>query len=228
VKNVKTYEEALAEVCAMDGPLAARLSAYTNVLQHFERPYHDASEELIDSIKASRIGLNAPKIGQAMPDFMLPDQDGKLVQLSDLLSDASVVISFNRGHWCPYCELELDSFAAAHAHLAARGVTIVSILPDRRPYLQKMRERHGHVIRFLCDMDSSYALELGLVVWIGDRLRELMIADGLDLSRFQGNDMWFLPIPATFLVGSDGRVRAHYIDPDFRNRTEIEALLADI
>jgi peroxiredoxin len=107
-------------------------------------------------------------------------------------------------------------------------VTVVSILPERRPYLQKMWQRHGHVIRLLCDMDSSYALELGLVVCIGDRLRELMIADGLDLAHFQGNDMWFLPIPATFLVGCDGRVRARYIDPDFRNRAEIEALLADI
>lgn len=226
--TAQTYEDALAEVCAMDAPLVDRLAAYTQVLRTFAPSYAEACDELIAGFNAARIGNSAPQVGATLPDFMLPDQDGRLAQLSELLRDGPLVVSFNRGHWCPYCELELDTYAAAHELLAAKSVGVVSIMPERREYLLRMRAKHGPAIRFLCDMDNSYALELGLVLWVGERIRALMLADGLDLARFHGNDMWFLPVPATFVVGRDGVVRARHVDPDFRNRAEIDVLLAQL
>jgi peroxiredoxin len=46
------------------------------------------------------------------------------------------------------------------------------------------------------------------------------------MSSFQGNDGWVLPIPATFVVGRDGLVKARFVDPDFRRRMEIDDLIA--
>lgn len=47
-----------------------------------------------------------------------------------------------------------------------------------------------------------------------------------DMAKFHGNDGWMLPIPAVFVVGRDGIVKARFVDPDFRKRMEIDDLLA--
>ena len=65
---------------------------------------------------------------------------------------------------------------------------------------------------------SDYALSIGLMIWVGDRIRALYLKAGLDLSLFKRNEGWFLPIPATFLIGADGVVQARFADPDFRKR----------
>ena len=74
----------------------------------------------------------------------------------------------------------------------------------------------------LIDMDNGYALSLNLAVWDGAEVQELMAASGRDLPRYQGNDTWMLPLPASFVVDAEGIVRARFIDPDYRKRMEIE------
>jgi peroxiredoxin len=74
-------------------------------------------------------------------------------------------------------------------------------------------------------MDNGYALSLNLAIWIGAEMQRMM-AGRQDLPSFQGNDSWMLPIPATFVVGTDGIIRARFVDPDYRNRMAIEDLLA--
>jgi peroxiredoxin len=74
-------------------------------------------------------------------------------------------------------------------------------------------------------MDNGYALSLNLAIWVGAEVQELMAAGGRDLPRYQGNDSWMLPLPASFVVDADGIVRARFIDPDYRKRMAIEDLL---
>jgi peroxiredoxin len=74
-------------------------------------------------------------------------------------------------------------------------------------------------------MDNGYALSLNLVIWLGAELQN-MLKDLRDIPDFQGNDSWLLPIPATFVVSPDGRVKARFVDPDYRKRMTIEELLA--
>lgn len=80
-------------------------------------------------------------------------------------------------------------------------------------------------LHILSDIDNAYALSLGLVMWLGDRLQELMEGRGYHLETFHGGDGWFVPLPATFIVGRDGLVAGRYVDPDFRKRMEIEEIL---
>ena len=77
----------------------------------------------------------------------------------------------------------------------------------------------------LIDMDNGYALSLNLAIWVGAEVQELMAASGRDLPRYQGNDTWMLPLPASFVVDTEGIVRARFIDPDYRKRMAIEDLL---
>jgi len=76
----------------------------------------------------------------------------------------------------------------------------------------------------LTDLDNGYALSLNLAIWIGTELKRLLSSYGLSLPDYQDNEAWLLPIPATFVVGRDGRVKARFIDPDFRKRASIEDL----
>ena len=78
----------------------------------------------------------------------------------------------------------------------------------------------------LSDIDNAYALSLGLALWLGERVVTLMQGRGYRLSEYQGNDGWFVPLPATFVVGTSGRVLARHVDPEFRQRMDVDEMLA--
>ena len=89
-----------------------------------------------------------------------------------------------------------------------------------------VRDNSNRTIIALSDMDNSYALELGLAVWVGHEVIEIYRSIGWDLPQFQGNDMWFVPVPATFVIEDDRRIIARHVDPDFRRRMEIDEILS--
>jgi peroxiredoxin len=148
-----------------------------------------------------------------------------LVDLEQLLAQGPVVISFNRGHWCPFCKIELAALAEAHRDFAELGAQVASIMPERQQFTSAVEARLGGRVRILTDVDNGYALLLGLTMWVGEPVRALMAERDLRLDAYQGNDAWFLPLPATFVIGRDGRVKARFVDPNFRNRMEIADIL---
>ena len=150
-----------------------------------------------------------------MPDFCLTDSEGKLVDLAALLDQGPLVISFNRGPWCDYCGLELHSLARAYPDIVAAGGDVVSIVPETPKYARNLQATRGVPFRVLTDMDLGYALGLGLVFWGGQKVMDMYRGFGIDLAQFQGNGGWFLPIPATLVVGRDRRFKARFVDPDF-------------
>jgi Peroxiredoxin len=160
-----------------------------------------------------------------MPPFILPSKAGRLVELEELVAKGPVVISFNRGHWCSFCRVHLKTLAVYHDEIAAFGAEVVSIMPDKQEFADRIRADTLDRLQILSDIDNAYALSLGLVMWLGDRLKELMKGRGYHLDSFHGSDGWFVPLPATFIVGQDGRVAERYVDPDFRKRMEIADIL---
>lgn len=218
--------QAFADICVMDGPLSSKLAAYSDKLRELNFPFAEAYDTLVARLIDGGIGQTAPQVGERMPPFMLPARDGTLVSLEELLAGGPVVISFNRGHWCPFCKIELRAIASYHQQIAAHGGRVVSILPDRQGFLGDLDVDTDRKLLILTDMDNGYALSLGLVLWLGDRLKELMRGRGLHLESIHGNDGWFVPLPATFVVAPDGVVAARRVDPDFRLRMEIDEIIA--
>ncbi|NKB15783.1 MAG: hypothetical protein HC774_00870 [Sphingomonadales bacterium] len=98
-------------------------------------------------------------------------------------------------------------------------------MPESGEYARALKKTCGLPFAVLADCNLGYALSLGLVFWLGEELKDAYPRLGVDLGRFQGNDGWFLPIPATFVVANDGRVLARFIDPDFRRRMPIEDIV---
>jgi peroxiredoxin len=207
-------------------PLAHRLQAFGNELRRLGPDFVAAIDTLIDRLAQSNAGATAPKVGEPMPEFLLPDEQGRLVRLEDFLNDGPVALAFNRGHWCPYCRINIDALARAQEEIAAEHRHIAAIVPDRQQFAMWLKSDAKAPFPVLTDMDNGYAATLGLAIYVGDELKHMMVSSGWDPSVSQGTDSWMLPIPATFVVGTDGIVHSRFVDPDYRMRMGIEDMLA--
>ena len=156
----------------------------------------------------------------------MPDSAGQLVLLDALLETGPVIVSLNRGHWCPYCRLELRALARAAPYFAQRRAQIVSIVPEPAELTGLLVEKQSLPFKALSDMDLAYTSTLNLVVAVNAEVVAIYRELGIDLPRFQAREGWLLPIPATFVVGTDRKIRAAFVDPEFRRRMTIEQIEA--
>lgn len=218
--------EACTERCLdMDAPLAVRLSTFADEVRRLSPEFADVVERMISRLNANRVGDAAPKPGELMPEFVLPDQTGALVSLSELIAQGPVVVAFHRGHWCPYCRINAEALQAIQSGVRERGGNLVAICPETGRYAAELSGEGREKLRILSDIDNGYALLLNLAFYVGDEKREAMTQAGWDISGFQGSQNWTLPIPATFVVGADGIVKARFIDPDYRRRADTDEIL---
>lgn len=225
VKAIASLADALADILIMDAPLKERLAAYVETQRALNSPFAEAHDQLMARLKSAGVGKNAPKIGELMPPFLLPDHTGTLVKLEDLTRAGRTILSFNRGDWCPFCKIELRGLIEADLAFAPHDAKIVSIMPELQSRIGPLTHELDEKLKVLSDIDNGYALLLGLVFWVGEEVIGLMKAHGLDLRKFQGNDGWFLPVPATFVLNRDGRVIARSVNPDFRTRMAIDEIV---
>ncbi len=212
------------QVRDMDAPLSVRLRLMAEAVKKGSPRFADAVEELVGRLERSGVGQTAPRVGEPMPPFMLPDQNGRLVRLGEVLQSGPAMISFHRGHWCPYCRLAASALARAQDRIGPAHM--VAITPETRSYNARLIAGTGIGYRVLTDPDSGYALSLNLAFWLDDAFAALMRSVGLDLSAFQTRGAWVLPVPASFVVDRRGVVVARHVDPDYRRRAEVDDLVA--
>ena len=208
----------------MEGTLSEQLEAYAAAGREIFPAYGEAVDRLVQRIHENGGGENAPRPGEPMPPFMLPDDEGRLVTLTSLIARGPVAVMFFRGHWCPYCRLNVRAVIQAMDRIRAMNAQVVAIMPELQEYAEKFKADSGAPFPVLTDLDNGYALSLNLVIWLGTEIQRLL--SNQNLASFHGNDGWLLPIPATFVVGRDGLVKARFVDPDFRRRMDIDDLLA--
>jgi peroxiredoxin len=225
-KLSEILEESFIRCRDLEAPLADRLQAFANELRRLGPRFAAAVDALVSRLAESDAGATAPKVGEPMPAFLLPDDQGRLVRLEDLLGKGPVALAFNRGHWCPYCRINVDALARAEKEVAAEHRHVAAIVPDRQKFAVWLRSEAKAPFPVLTDIDNGYAMTLDLAFYVGDELKHMMVSSGWDPSVSQGTDNWMLPIPATFIIGTDGIIHARFIDPDYRMRMAIEDLLA--
>ncbi|HKZ97913.1 MAG TPA: peroxiredoxin-like family protein [Hyphomicrobiaceae bacterium] len=225
-KSLADLLEESTERCRnMDAPLATRLAALANDVRTLNAEFATVVDHMVTRLKAVGAGEEAPRPGDPMPEFVLPDQNGRLVSLAGLLEQGPVVVAFHRGHWCPYCRISASALASIDGEVRAGGAALVAITPEVEKFTAELAGDAKANFPILSDMDNGYALMLNLAFYVGDEKRRYMTAAGWDVSPFQGNESWTLPIPATFVIGKNGRVTARFIDPDYRKRMEIDDIL---
>src|SRR5215470_1870982 len=221
----ESLDEAFKHVREMDASLSEQLRAFADAARQRRPDFAEAADRLVERLRHYGAGDSAPRPGETMPSFVLPDEAGRMVSLDQLLTQGPVAVTFHRGHWCPYCRININALVRVHKEIAADGGQIVAIMPDRQKFAAEFKSEEKVPFPILTDMDNGYALSLNLAIWVGAEMQKMM-EGRRDLPTFQGNSSWMLPIPATFVVGRDGRIRARFTDPDYRKRMAIADMLA--
>ena len=228
VNSAPTFQslaDAFAYCRDMDASLAQRLDAFNNATRYLLPGYQEAIDRLVARLKSAETGQSAPKPGEIMPGFILPDEEGRLVSLKNLLAEGPVAVVFHRGHWCPYCRINTRALAEAQDQIVRDGGQIVAIMPDREQFATSFKSEGNIRYPVLTDMDNGYALALNLAVWVGEEMQLILAAGNRQLPIYQGNDSWVIPVPATFVVRKNGTIEDRFIDPDYRRRMAVEDLL---
>lgn len=224
MNQMNPIEAAFLKVRSSGASLTERLQVVAEAARVHKPEYSNAVDAFVERLRTVQAGADAPRVGDAMPPFMLPDHDGHFVSLEQMLVTGPVVVAFHRGHWCPFCRLNMIGLAEIEERL--KPAQIVAISSETQRYTRMLREQAGANFPFLTDMDAGYAMSLDLAVWIDDRLAELIAEAGWDIPLYQGGNDWVLPIPAVFVICPDGKIAARHIDPDYRYRMAIDELLS--
>lgn len=168
----------------------------------------------------------ALKEGDQAPDFTLPDAHGNPVTLSDLLRKGPVVITFYRGIWCNFCGLELRAYQRAMPQLQELGASLIAISPQTRDYCLSVAEQKELSFPILSDIGNQVARKFNIVFTIGEPARSAHYKVNKVLPKFNGDDTWEVPIPATYVVDQSGAIRLTFVDPDFMRRLDPDAVVA--
>jgi peroxiredoxin len=211
--------------------LQARLDAFKADFEAGKPPYsvppsvietmHRATAELIASGAAGR-ALGA---GAKAPSFTLNDADGRPVSSERLLARGPLVVSFYRGVWCPYCNMELQALQAALPAFQALGASLVAISPQTAANSRKSMRQNGLGFPILSDAGNTVAAAFGLRFALPDYLVALYKGLKNDLPAFNGDPGWTLPMPARFVIGQDGTILYAEVNPDYTHRPEPEDML---
>lgn len=177
---------------------------------------HRATAALIASGAAGR----AKKAGDKAPLFTLKDPEGNPVSAADLLQRGPLVLSFYRGVWCPYCNMELQALEAARPDFAALGATLVAISPQTAPNSRKSVRQNGLGFPILSDAKGEVGAAFGLRFALPDYLVELYKSLKNDLPAFNDDPSWTLPMPARYVIGQDGTILYAEVNPDYTRRPE--------
>lgn len=170
-------------------------------------------------------------VGDAAPDFALPDAMGRETRLSRLLARGPVVLTFYRGSWCPYCNTQLRDYQIALPAITAAGATLVAVSPQTPDSTLTIVERQRLAFPVLSDAGNVVSQAYGLVFQVDAATRERYRAVGIDLAASNGTraagrpDTWELPVPATYVVATDGTIHAAFVEADYTRRATPEQVV---
>ena len=185
-------------------------------------PMHRATAELIASGAAER----ALKVGDQAPAFILKDSKGRTVSSTELLKQGPLVVTFYRGVWCPYCNMDLQAQQSALPELTKRGARLVAISPQTAPNSRRSQRENELRFPILSDPHNDVAASFGIRFALPSYLRELYKnAFRNDLAAVNGDDSWTLPMPARFVIGQDGMIGYAEVNPDYTRRPDSSELL---
>lgn len=211
--------------------LQARLDAFKADFEAGKPPYnvpysvietmHRATKELIASGAAGR----AKKAGDTAPAFTLKDPEGHVVSSADLLEKGPLVLSFYRGVWCPYCNMELQALEAARPQFEALGASLIAISPQTAPNSRKSVRQNGLGFPILSDVKGAVGAAFGLRFSLPDYLVDLYKGLKNDLPSFNDDPDWTLPMPARYVIGQDGTILYAEVNPDYTRRPEPDDML---
>lgn len=194
-------------------------------------------EQGAGEISALDIIDRARNVGEKAPGFRLPNQHGEVRGLLDYLSDGPLVLTFYRGVWCPFCNLQLKEYNDRLDEIKAAGGQLVAISPERPDALDILSASNaprevvdmavGPVgFDILHDEGSQVAADFGLIFKLPESHQKLLQTLGVDLEALNGDASFTFPDPATYVIGTDGTIRWAFVPNNYRRRAEVKDIVA--
>lgn len=183
----------------------------------------------LEELAASGIAEQAPREGSASPAFSLPNAEGKTVDIGAMVEQGPVVVSFYRGGWCPYCNLELRALQERLPEIEALGARLVAVTPETPDNSLTTKQKNDVAFEVLSDTGNRVAREFGLVFRLPDALNDAYVNQfGVDVEAANGDQTHELPIPATFVIGKGGEIIKAYVDPDHSRRLDPDDIVESL
>lgn len=214
---VPDYEQARAALMAKmaKDPKAAKFSEADR--QVMQQAAEDLARELPDP------GI---KVGEKAPDFTLPDAFGRTLRLYDRLRQGPVVLVFYRGAWCPFCNLHLRTLYESLPQFRRYGAHLILVTPQKPDKSRQQLKETGYPFEVVSDLDSAVMKAYRLYFELDPALVAVYKKHKLDLEDFNGPGRNVLPVPGTFIIDTEGIVRAMHADTDYKQRMEPAAIVA--
>ncbi len=186
----------------------------------------DPNENAVAELFASGIEQQILPVGNPAPEFALPDANGRIVRSADLLALGPVIVSFFRGRWCPYCMAELAAWRDLYPELRRRGALLVAIAPQTIHQNSLLLQQHPLPFPVLSDAECTVAECFRVAYMVPEYHQQHYRRILVNIPFMNGDLSWRLPLPATFLLQSDGSIAFAQAHADFRVRPEPEDVLA--
>jgi peroxiredoxin len=165
--------------------------------------------------------------GDAVPALTLKTVDGKAFDLKEAVGKKPTVLIFYRGGWCPYCNQQMNSLEGVVKGLTDAGYQMLAISPDKPEELAKSITQHSLTYTLLSDADVAATKAFGLAFKVDDATVSRYLTMNIDLERSSGEKHHVLPVPAVYILGTDGVIRFVYYNPDYRVRMDSAKILAE-
>ncbi len=168
----------------------------------------------------------ARNVGDNAPEFELLDATGELVSLQKVLKEGSVVLTFYRGIWCPWCNLQLRTLQQLLPEINKLGANLIAVSPQSPDNTLSMKEKHELTFHVLSDQANKVAEEYGLAFDIDKKVIEAAYNKiGLSIPYFNGAEDWKIPVTATFIIDQKGIIQSCHVNGDFRYRQEPSVII---
>jgi peroxiredoxin len=181
----------------------------------------------IDDLRSTGILDHTAKTGDVLPATAnLRDVHNKAFDLKALIAKKPVILTFYRGGWCPYCNLELRAYQALLADIHGEGAELVAVSPELPDHSLSTSEKNDVSFTVLSDIGGQLASALGIRFSLSDAVKPFYEKAGHALPERNGDGAWALPMPATFVIERGGRIASAFIEPDYRKRLDPKDALA--
>ena len=183
-------------------------------------------ERHIEQLRTGVIAQTMLKVGNRAPAIMLRNAKGEIVDVDALRKKGPVVVTFYRGGWCPYCNLELKAFQEILPEIKAARASLVAISPEKPDDTLSTAEKSALAFEVLSDVGQKVGRAFGLVYQFTDELRSAYRGFGHDIPAHNGTPgEWALPVSATYVIDRNGTIIYAYTDVDYRDRADPRDIL---
>lgn len=167
--------------------------------------------------------------GLTIPGVSLTNADNKQAQLLDLVKQKPSVLVFYRGGWCPYCNAQLSALRDIEPQLDKLGYQIIAITPDSTASINKsLKDTGGQKLNYtlLSDADFAASSAFGLAYYLDDKTAAAYKGKlGSLITTEAGTEKVVLPVPAVYVLNTQGEVLFNYVHINYKTRLEGELLL---